>query len=73
MFYAFDYHPDFARDLCDLLSIIRGKLTLIGPKTSFGGIYNGPYYYYLFAPIFYLTNLNIYSLLVFNLLLFIYV
>lgn len=67
---SFDFHPDFARDIYDLLFIVRGKLSLIGPKTSFGGIYNGPYFYYLFAPIFYLTKLNIYSLLVFNIFLF---
>lgn len=70
LFSSFDFHPDFARDIYDLLFIVRGKLSLIGPKTSFGGIYNGPYYYYLFAPIFYLTKLNIYSLLIFNIFLF---
>jgi hypothetical protein len=70
LFYSFTFHPDFARDIYDILSIIQGKLTLIGPKLSFGGIYSGPYYYYLFAPVFYLTRLNLNSLLVFNLFLF---
>jgi len=71
LFSSFNFHPDFARDIYDMLTIIRGKLTLIGPKFSFGGIYSGPYYYYLFVPIFYLTKLNIDSLLIFNLLIFI--
>lgn len=70
LFYSFTFHPDFARDIYEVLSIIQGKLTLIGPKLSFGGLYSGPYYYYLFAPIFYLTRLNLNSLLVFNLFLF---
>lgn len=69
---SFNFHPDFARDIYDMLTIIQGKLTLIGPKLSFGGIYSGPYYYYLFIPIFYLTKLNIYSLLFFNVALFIF-
>lgn len=72
LFSSFTFHPDFARDIYDILTIIQGKLTLIGPKLSFGGIYSGPYYYYLFVPIFYFTNLNLNSLLVFNLLLFIF-
>jgi hypothetical protein len=72
LFSSFTFHPDFARDIYDILSIIQGKQTLIGPKLSFGGIYSGPYYYYLFVPIFYLTNLNLNSLLVFNLILFIF-
>lgn len=69
---SFNFHPDFARDIYDILTIIQGKLTLIGPKLSFGGIYSGPYYYYLFVPIFYLTKLNIYSLLFFNCALFLF-
>lgn len=72
LFASFNFHPDFARDIYDMLFITRGKLSLIGPKTSFGGIYSGPYYYYLFVPIFYLTKLNIYSLLLFNLVLFLF-
>jgi len=41
LFYSFNFHPDFARDIYDILTIIQGKLTLIGPKLSFGGIYSG--------------------------------
>jgi len=72
LFSSFTFHPDFARDIYDILTIIQGKLTLIGPKLSFGGIYSGPYYYYLFVPILYLANLNLNSLLAFNLFLFIF-
>ncbi len=72
LFSSFNFHPDFARDIYDMLKIIQGKFSLIGPKSSFGGIYSGPYYYYLFVPIFYLTKLNIYSLLLFNLALFLF-
>lgn len=71
LFYSFNFHPDFARDIYDILVILQGKLTLIGPKLSFGGIYSGPFYYYLLAPVFFLTGLNINSLLVFNLTLFV--
>src|SRR3989344_2391006 len=44
---SFNFHPDFARDIYDMLAIIQGNPTLIGPKLSLGGIYSGPYYYYL--------------------------
>ena len=69
---SFNFHPDFTRDIYDMLTIIQGKFSLIGPKSSFGGMYTGPYYYYLFMPIFYLTKLNVYSLLIFNLALFLF-
>ena len=71
LFYSFNFHPDFARDIYDILVILQGKLTLIGPKLSFGGIYSGPYYYYLLAPVFFLTRLDLNSLLVLNMLLFV--
>lgn len=70
LFSSFTFHQDFTRDIYDILTIVQGKLSLIGPKSSFGGIYTGPYYYYLFIPIFFLTRLNIYSLLFFNMILF---
>lgn len=43
---------------------------LIGPKLTFGGIYSGPYYYYLLLPILALTNYSINALLYFNTALF---
>lgn len=65
------YHPDFSRDLYEILKITRGDFTLLGPKLTFGGLYTGPYQFYLFAPIFWLTNANINALLSFNVLLFV--
>lgn len=70
LFYSFNFHPDFARDIYDILSIVQGKFSLIGPKLSFGGFYSGPFYYYLFAPIFYISRLNPNSLLIMNVFFF---
>lgn len=64
------FADDFTRDLNDILDISRGKLTLLGPSLSFGGLRSGPYYYYLFAPIFFLTRANVESVLYFNTALF---
>lgn len=64
------YHPDFARDLYEILKIAQGDLTLLGPKLSFGGLYSGPYYFYLFVPAFLLSGLNIMALPLFNAFLF---
>lgn len=63
---SFVFADDFTRDLYDILGITRGKLTLLGPAVSFGGLRTGPYYYYLFAPIFFLTRASIDSILYFN-------
>lgn len=71
LFSSFNFHPDFARDIYDMLTIIQGKLTLIGPKLSFGGIYSGPYYYYLLTPVLYMSNLNPNALLLFNAIIFV--
>lgn len=67
---SFIYHPDFARDIYEILNILQGKLTLIGPRLTFGGLYAGPYYFYLFVPVFFLTKSSITSLLFFNAALF---
>lgn len=64
------YHPDFARDLFEIFKITQGDLALIGPKLTFGGLYTGPYYFYLFAPIFFLSKANIMAILYFNAFLF---
>ncbi len=64
------YHPDFSRDLHDILKITQGRPMLIGPKLTFGGLYLGPYYYYLFAPVFFVVDANIISILYFNAFLF---
>lgn len=55
---ALSYHfdSDFGRDLMWMHDIAHGKITLLGPKLSFGGYYLGPYYYYLFVPFLSLTK-----------------
>jgi len=65
------YHPDFARDIHEVLKISQGKFTLIGPKLTFGGLYIGPYYYYLYVPAYILSGGQIISVHFFNALLFI--
>lgn len=67
---SFIFHPDFARDMFDITRISQGKPMLIGPKLTFGGIYSGPYYYYLLLPILFLSKYNITAVLLFNALLF---
>lgn len=66
--YFFD--SDFARDLSEIFDIAQGKFKLIGPNSSFGGLQTGPYYYYIFVPVFLLTGLNINSVLLMNALLY---
>lgn len=67
---SFVFHPDFARDVFDLTRISQGKIMLVGPKLTFGGIYSGPYYYYLLLPVFAITQYSINALLYFNTALF---
>ncbi len=67
---SFIFHPDFARDVFDITRISQGKMMLVGPKLTFGGIYSGPYYYYLLLPVFALSNYSINALLYFNTALF---
>lgn len=67
---AFFYHPDLARDLHEILKITQGDFVLLGPKLTFGGLYVGPYYFYIFVPFFLITAANIYSVHFFNALLF---
>lgn len=67
---SYNYNSDFGRDLNDILQITKGKLTLIGPKLSFGGIHAGPYYYYLFAPILKIFSFKPESMVIFNAIIF---
>lgn len=60
------YHPDFARDVYEILKIIQGDFTLLGPKLTFGGLYTAPYYYYFFALPFLVSGLEFISLHFFN-------
>lgn len=67
---SYNYDSDFGRDLNDILQITRGKMSLIGPKLSFGGIHAGPYYYYLFAPILKIFSLKPEAMIIFNAVIF---
>ncbi len=53
---SYNFDSDFGRDLMWMYDIAHGKITLLGPKLSFGGYYLGPYYYYLFVPFLALTG-----------------
>lgn len=43
---------DQARDAFASLSVARGDIRLVGPPTSTPGLFHGPLYYYLFAPVY---------------------
>lgn len=64
------YHTDIGRDANEIARLAQGDITLVGPKLSFGGVHAGPYYYYLFAPILFLSNFDLNLVLVFNTFLF---
>jgi len=66
---SYNFDSDFARDLINIHTISQGHLTLLGPKSSFGGLYTGPYYYYLFVPIYRISH-SLNAILFFNALLF---
>src|SRR3990167_6447402 len=63
---AYYFDSDMARDLNEILDLTQGKFKLLGPSSSFGGLYTGPYYYYLFTPILLLTRFNLDSILLLN-------
>lgn len=53
------FQNDEARDALITLKMIQnGKPVLLGPETSVGNMYLGPYYYYLMVPALWLSNLN---------------
>ncbi len=47
---SFAMHPDFGRDLYEIGLIAHGDIAWLGPKSTFGGLYTSPLYYYLMAP-----------------------
>lgn len=56
-FFAFTF--DQGRDLLVIARMIyEGKLTLIGPTTGLQGIFYGPTWYYLLAPLLYISGGN---------------
>ncbi|MBA3283870.1 MAG: hypothetical protein H0U27_02260 [Nitrosopumilus sp.] len=67
---SYNFDSDFGRDINDIYSIANGNITLLGPKSSFGGIFTTPYYYYLFVPILLLSKFNWEGILYFNAFLF---
>ena len=64
------FEGDLGRDMFEIARISYGKMTLLGPKGSFGGIYTTPYCYYLFIPAFLLAGRDISGVLFFNALMF---
>lgn len=64
------FHPDLARDYHEVLKISQGDLVFTGPKLTFGGLYTGPYYFYLFVPVYFLTGKAIWSIYIFNALIY---
>lgn len=49
---------DQARDAQRILEILSGNFKLVGPETDIKGVFNGPLFYYLLAPIYFLSNFN---------------
>ena len=52
------YLGDEGRDDLVVYNILHGHLTLLGPTSSVGGFFLGPFYYYLMAPFLWLSNYN---------------
>jgi len=67
---SFRYDSDFGRDVAEIYDITQGDIRLTGPKLSFGGIFTGPYYYYLFAPIMFVFAGRPEMMVYFNLVIF---
>lgn len=54
-----EYLGDQGRDLVIVSDFLQnGNLFFIGPQTSIGDMYLGPFYYYLIAPFLFLYNFN---------------
>ncbi|QQG43551.1 MAG: hypothetical protein HYW45_00840 [Candidatus Daviesbacteria bacterium] len=49
---------DQARDAYQALEIAGGNLKIIGPSTSFPGLFHGVLYYYLLSPFYFLGNMS---------------
>lgn len=67
---ATSFEGDLGRDLFEIARISFGKLTLLGPKGSFGGIYTAPYHYYLFLLPFMIAGRQLNGILYFNVIIF---
>ncbi len=54
-----EFLGDQGRDVVIVRDFLKnGNLFFIGPQTSIGNMYLGPYYYYLIAPFLFLANFN---------------
>lgn len=61
---------DQARDAFESIKIIKeADVKVIGPSTDIQGLRHGPLYWYLLAPIYYITNGNVYAVRLFLILL----
>ncbi len=49
---------DQARDAYVVQELIAGNLRLVGPTTLIDGLFHGPLYYYLFAPVYFFSSGN---------------
>lgn len=49
---------DEGRDVMVAKNILSGKFTLLGPRSSAGDFYMGPFYYYLITPFLYFSHLD---------------
>jgi hypothetical protein len=49
---------DQARDAFVVHELLGGNLRLVGPTTLIDGLFHGPLYYYIFAPIYFFANGN---------------
>src|SRR3990172_6565231 len=49
---------DEGRDVMVVRHILQGDLTFLGPRSSAGDFYLGPIYYYLMAPLLWLSNFH---------------
>jgi hypothetical protein len=49
---------DQARDAFVVQDLLKGNLRLVGPTTLIEGLFHGPLYYYIFAPIYFLSQGN---------------
>ncbi len=51
-----EFLGDEGRDVLIAKDILNGKFTLLGPRSSAGDFFMGPFYYYLITPFLWLTN-----------------
>ncbi len=71
--YHFAFTWDQARDLIDLRRLVFGHHPLlVGPTTGLTGVFLGPFWYYLNAPLYWIMKGNPLSLIITQILVFLY-